>query len=120
MQSSPLGRTSPSSMRRRFVERVRWRSMPYVFFASYARADDNKSSKMGRVFEELRERVGAKPGAGATGGIAYVDSTDIRTGEEGQKLLVVEVHETPVLLGMMGPACLTSEWCGREFEIFRR
>src|SRR4051812_8552353 len=93
--------------------------MSYVFFASYARCDDNKFSRMRSVIELLEERVRSLRG-GASTQIAFVDVASIQTGDEWQKRLSSAVHEAYVLVCMMSASYFSSEWCAREFAIFRR
>ncbi|HEY0990296.1 MAG TPA: toll/interleukin-1 receptor domain-containing protein [Kofleriaceae bacterium] len=93
--------------------------MSYVFFASYARCDDNKFSRMHSVIELLEERVRSLRG-GASTQIAFVDVASIQTGDDWQNRLSTAVHEAYVLVCMMSASYFSSEWCAREFAVFRR
>ena len=95
-------------------------SMTYVFFASYARLDNNRFARLIDVVGELRDRVRAKLGASATDQIGFVDSSDILTGQEWETRLASELHSARVLVCFMSPTYFNSEWCTREFAVFRQ
>ena len=101
---------------------------PYLYFASYARHDARRArpgvpSPLERVFEKLRDRVRAKAGINdedAIKRIAFVDAQSIATGEEWEERLSDAAHHAQVLVCFVSPTYFNSEWCAKEFDLFRR
>lgn len=96
--------------------------MAYVYFTSYARLDA-QGTKLQKVFDKLRVRVRARLGLNEPGEldtIAFVDAKDIQTGEEWQERLAAAVHQARVLVCFFSPTYFNSEYCAKEFAVFRR
>src|SRR5262245_2894430 len=94
--------------------------MTHVFFTSYARLDSNKFSKLDRVVEELRERVRSKLGAKAAQDVGFFDTQDIQTGADWERVLGTALRHARILVCMCSPTYFNSEFCAKEFEVFRR
>jgi hypothetical protein len=91
----------------------------HVFFLSYARTDNTKQSKLRSVIADLEERVRTLRGDGRTP-LAFLDVSSIDTGQEWETLLSKAAHEVYVLVCMMSASYFSSEWCAKEFDVFRR
>ncbi len=94
--------------------------MPFVYFASYGRSDKTKFTKLASILEELRDAVRSRLGADPNASIGFVDSESILTGDYWQAVLAQEIHSALVLVCLMSPTYFNSEWCAREFAVFRK
>jgi hypothetical protein len=93
-----------------------------VYFTSYARLDA-KGTKLGRVFERIKDRVRSALGVGHPddiAAIAFGDTYSVETGEDWQRQLAAAVHQARVLVCFVSPTYCNSEWCAKEFAVFRR
>jgi hypothetical protein len=93
-----------------------------VYFTSYARLDA-KGTRLDKVFERIKDRVRSLLGIGSAeelAALAFVDSQSIDTGEEWRAELATAVHEASVLVCFLSPTYFNSEWCAKEFAVFRR
>lgn len=91
---------------------------PY-YFASYARLDDNKYTKLRDSLEELRERVRALMGATDVKEVGFIDLDGVETGEEWVQKLGRVVANCRVLVCFCSRTYFNRPVCGKEFEIFR-
>jgi hypothetical protein len=89
-----------------------------LFFTSYARAD-NDNSLLAKAAEDLRKRVRAKLGAASVEDVGFFDTRDIKTGAEWQQILGEALRSARVLVCMCSPTYFNSEYCAKEFEVFR-
>lgn len=87
------------------------------FFFSYARADDDIFLK--RFFQELSDAVRVRRGLPRDAEIGFLDQ-DQERGEEWTDRLPEALQGCPVLIGLYSRAYFRSEYCGREWEVFRR
>jgi hypothetical protein len=93
---------------------------PFLIFTSYARDDDNDVSPLGKVVEDLIERVRGKLGRKKTDQFAFFDTKSIATGEQWEERLGKAVREASLLVCMSSPTYLTREHCAKEFDVFSR
>ena len=90
-----------------------------LFFNSYARLDANKHSKLNSVIDELRTIVRGKVGATDVEQVGFWDTRDIKTGADWERRLGDAVRKARVLVCFCSPTYFNSEFCAKEFEIFR-
>lgn len=93
--------------------------MGAAFFASYAHLDDNKYTKLRDVFDELRERVRAKVGAGDVNRVGFIDLGGVKTGSEWVKALGEQVATCRLFVCFCSNTYFNREISGKEFEAFR-
>ncbi len=93
--------------------------MEHAFFASYARPDDNRSTRLSQVVKDLTERVRGELGARALEGICFFDVSDIQNGQKWETVLAEALRHARVLVCMCSPTYFNSEFCAKEFEVFR-
>jgi hypothetical protein len=93
--------------------------MSRVFLTSYARQDNDEGLLRSAVLE-ISKRVRAKLGLKVDPDeIAFFDTSDIRTGTEWEHVLGDALRRLRVLVCMCSPTSLNSEYCAKEFELFR-
>lgn len=93
-----------------------------MYFTSYARLDA-EGTKLTRVFERLAIAVRARLGITdreEIKALAFLDSRTIETGDQWQDRLATAVHDARVLVCFLSPTYFNSEWCAKEFAVFRR
>lgn len=94
--------------------------MPKIFFASYARKDNDAGLLRGAV-GELSSRVRANLGLNdKPEDLVFFDTTHIKTGTQWEEVLGDALRTIRVLVCMCSPTSLNSEYCAKEFELFRR
>ena len=94
--------------------------MAHVFFASYARLDNDKK-RLRTVILDLRERVRGKLGAGDPATVGFFDAEDgILAATDWEKTLGDAARQARVLVCFCSNTYFNSEFCANEFEIFRR
>lgn len=92
--------------------------MPYPFFLSYARNDDNPTNPDPIVQEfvtELNRRVRYYTGVARDG---FRDRTEIVTGELWRDKLCQGLQESATLVCLYSPSFFNSEYCGKEMQVF--
>src|SRR2546423_3788424 len=90
------------------------------FFLSYARLDrDGDHHKcINKFYEDLQERVRLKvPSADQPG---FYDGENIQQGDDWPSALVKGLMDTRMIICMYSPSYFSSDYCGRELEIFTR
>ncbi|HXI23274.1 MAG TPA: FxsC protein [Pyrinomonadaceae bacterium] len=90
------------------------------FFLSYARLDrDGDHHKcINKFYEDLQERVRLKiPSADQPG---FYDGENIQQGDDWPSALVKALMDTRLIICMYSPSYFSSDYCGRELEIFTR
>ena len=90
------------------------------FFLSYARLDrDGDHYKcINKFYEDLEERVKLKtPG---TKQVGFYDGTSIQQGDDWPSSLVEALMAARTIICMYSPSYFSSDYCGRELEIFTR
>jgi len=93
--------------------------MTTVFVTSYARRD-NDADVLRSTVAEICKRVRANLGiAVEPKEIGFFDTTDIQTGTQWQQVLGDALRRIRVLVCMCSPTYLNSEYCAKEFELFR-
>lgn len=87
-------------------------------FLSYARNDRNKYSKLKAVIDHLDHRVSEL--RAMTPPVVFFDENSIETGEQWERAISRAAHESQVLVCMLSASYISSEWCAKEFDVFRR
>ena len=94
--------------------------MAHIFFASYARLDNDKK-RLNTVILDLRERVRSKLGALNAAEVGFFDQVDgILTAQKWQDVLGEAARHARVLVCFCSNTYFNSEYCANEFEVFRR
>jgi FxsC-like protein len=93
--------------------------MSYLFFFSYARDD---LIDMKRFYEDLVEEVRSETGQprNAIGSIGFRDESNIEVGEPWPDELGRALNTAQVFVYLHSPSYFRREWCGKEWEHFRR
>jgi TIR domain len=94
--------------------------MSHVFFASYARLDNDRK-RLGSVILDLRERVRGRLGALDASKVGFFDSHDgILAAKDWEQTLGEAARHARVLVSFCSNTYFNSEYCANEFEVFRR
>lgn len=89
-----------------------------VYFVSYARLDD-ESGRLEKVSKDLASRVAMRLGHGHNE-LAFFDKTSMETGQDWEKRIRASVSSVQLLVCFCSNTFLNSEYCAREFDVFRR
>lgn len=92
--------------------------MPDYFFFSYARGSYDDYLK--KFFDELSDRVRQRAGLPRDTQVGFLDQQDLELGTAWSPALVRALQSTRVMVSLYSPAYFNSEYCGREWEFFRR
>lgn len=92
--------------------------MAYEFFFSYARANNDLFLKM--FFDELSQAIRDKRGLPAGAAVGFFDQRNIELGEEWDQGIVEALNTSNVLIAVASPGYFKSEYCGKEWELFRQ
>lgn len=92
--------------------------MPYYFFFSYARA--NNDPYLSQFFDDLSDKIRDKVGLGKDVTVGFFDQRDIQLGAEWDEELVQALQTCPVIVSLYSPAYFNSPYCGKEWQFFQR
>ncbi|MFN0086412.1 MAG: TIR domain-containing protein [Blastocatellia bacterium] len=109
--------------------KIRWRqkdstleqtglAMAIYFFLSYARASDHGYVR--KFFDELSQAIRDREGLGQTETVGFLDARNIELGRDWEPEIISALRRCPLLVCLYAPAYFKSEYCGREWEIFRQ
>ncbi len=90
--------------------------MPYEFFFSYTRA--NNDDYLRKFFAELNDAVRRKAGYPQGTLTGFFDQKRLEAGTEWNQALVTALQESATLVCVYSPAYFKSEFCGREWGVF--
>lgn len=93
--------------------------MSFRFFFSYARANREQDGKLEQFFQDLRRRVARGLGIEEKQA-GFCDLESMRTGTDWTKALPNALQTSSVLVCVVSPDLLRSEFCGKEFQVFLR
>lgn len=94
--------------------------MSYGFFASYATLD-NKSKYLQKVVLDLRERLRTRLGAADEAKVGFFAVFDgILTAQAWEEKLSDAVRQARVIVLFCSNTYFNSEYCAKEFDVFRR
>jgi len=88
----------------------------YLFYLSYARGD--LDGYLERFEEDLAREVRARTGAREP--MVFFDRDSIALGSSWPSAIAAVLAASRVLVALLSPAYFASEWCGKEWEVFRR
>lgn len=91
--------------------------MAYEFFFSYTRANNDEYLKT--FFRDLSEEVRLRRGLPAGTEVGFFDQRELDLGEQWDETIVQALQHSRVLLAMASPAYFKSDYCGREWALFR-
>lgn len=87
--------------------------MAYWFYFSYARNDS--SSFLKRFFADLNDAVRAR--SGQSENIGFFDER-LAAGDEWSSTILNSIQESRILVAMLSPSYINSEYCGKELQVF--
>jgi hypothetical protein len=94
--------------------------MTHAYFTSYATLD-NKTKWLGKVALELRDRVRGRLGAADAAKVGFFAVHDgILTAKDWERELGEAARQARVLVCFCSSTYFNSDYCAKEFEIFRR
>jgi FxsC-like protein len=92
--------------------------MAYEFFFSYTRADNDDYLKA--FLKDLSEEVRLRRGLPAGTEVGFFDQREIELGEDWDAEIVQALQTSRVMICLSSPAYFKSEYCGKEWALFRR
>jgi FxsC-like protein len=92
--------------------------MPYEFFLSYSRS--NNDAYLKQFFDDICEEIRTKRGLPAIAEVGFFDQRALELGEDWDDSIVEGLKTANVVLAIASPAYFKSEYCGKEWELFRR
>ena len=92
--------------------------MAYEFFLSYIRANNDPYLK--KFFEELSQAIRDRRGLPQTAEVGFFDQRSIELGEQWDATIVEALQTSGVVVAVASPGYFKSEYCGKEWELFRR
>jgi len=90
--------------------------MPFEFFVSYSRA--NNDAYLKRFMSDLAEAVSTVRGVPLSTAVGYFDQREILLGEDWDADIVAGLQTSKVLLSLYSPAYFKSEYCAKEHALF--
>jgi FxsC-like protein len=91
--------------------------MAYEFFFSYTRADNDKYLK--QFFEVLNDAVRRRRGLPHGASVGFFDQRELELGDEWDVVLADALRISKTIVCLYSPGYFKSEYCGREWEVFR-
>ncbi len=91
---------------------------PLYFFLSYARADGEDGPFLARFFRDLRHEVRARCGHPRADEVGFLDTSSIRPGDAWSRELASALARCRTFVAICSPTFFTSEYCGREWQVF--
>ena len=88
------------------------------FFLSYTRA--NNDVFLQKFFDELSQAVRDRRGLPADAVVGFFDQRDLELGEQWDRSIVEALQTSSVFLAVTSPGYFRSEYCGKEWGIFRQ
>jgi FxsC-like protein len=92
--------------------------MPYEFFLSYTRANNDVFLK--KFFDELSQAIRDIRGLPQTAEVGFFDQQNLELGEQWDNTIVEALQMSSVLVAIASPGYFKSEYCGKEWELFRQ
>ncbi len=92
--------------------------MPYEFFFSYTRA--NNENYLRTFFKNLSEAICLRRGFHKDTVVGFLDQQDIERGEQWDATLAQALQSSKILVSLYTPAYLRSVYCGREWRVFHQ
>jgi FxsC-like protein len=92
--------------------------MAYEFFLSYTRANNDAFLK--KFFDELSQSIRDSRGLGQTAEVGFFDQRDLELGEQWDAAIVDALQTSKVFLAITSPGYFKSEYCGKEWGLFRQ
>jgi FxsC-like protein len=92
--------------------------MPYEFFLSYTRANNDVYLKP--FFDALCEVIRERRGLPASETVGFFDQRELELGEDWDRSIVDALQTSKVFLALWSPAYFKSEYCGKEWALFQR
>jgi FxsC-like protein len=92
--------------------------MAYEFFLSYTRANNDVFLK--KFFDELSQAIRDIRGLAGTAEVGFFDQRNIELGEQWDQTIVEALQTSAVFLAVASPGYFKSDYCGKEWALFRR
>lgn len=94
---------------------------PFAIFLSHSSKDRNSGGDHMRKFvNKVRDVICSKAGIENPDRAVFFDESSIRMGDEWTTALAVAVRTSRIMVCLVSPRFLNSNWCGREVEVFHR
>src|SRR3954471_2907060 len=98
--------------------------MAYEFFLSYARANDytplNSDPYLTIFYKLLSQAIRDRRGLPDTVEVGFFDQRDLKLGDQWDAKLVEALQTSNVFIAIASPAYFKSEYCGKEWALFRQ
>ena len=92
--------------------------MPYEFFFSYTRA--NNDAYLKQFFDDLCVDIRLKRGLPQDAEVGFFDQRDLELGEDWDAAIVNALQTSNVVIAAGSPGYFKREYCGKEWELFRQ
>lgn len=92
--------------------------MAYEFFLSYTRANNDVFLK--KFFDELSQAIRDRRGLPQAADVGFFDQRNLELGEQWDQTIVEALQTSAVVVAVASPGYFKSEYCGKEWELFRR
>src|SRR5687768_11946173 len=95
--------------------------MAHAFFLSYANADGRNGGEVVEwFFDTLSKRLKFVHGESEVGEGGYLAPLSLKEGQAWREALPRALNESKVLVCLQSPSYFSSEYCGKELEVFLR
>ncbi|WP_261561452.1 TIR-like protein FxsC [Frankia tisae] len=91
---------------------------PPYFFLSYARADNTDGPYLETFFTDLRHEVRTRGGHPSLDEVGFLDTASIQPGEAWSDELANALGRCRTFVAICSRSFFTSEYCGREWQVF--
>jgi hypothetical protein len=87
-------------------------NLEYDVFLSYARADGSDVADLVRELERIFRSHAGQPLR------MFIDTKDVGVGQQWERRILGALERSAVMIAVLTPSYLTSEWCRREWDRF--
>ena len=90
--------------------------MPYEFFFSYTRA--NNDAYLKTLFADLSQAIRDIRGEPPDAEVGFFDQRELELGEEWDAAIINALQTSKVFIAVTSPAYFKSDYCGKEWRVF--
>jgi TIR domain-containing protein len=91
--------------------------MPYEFFLSYTRSNNN-DTHLNRFFEDLSDEIRDRRGLARDAEVGFFDQRDIELGETWDARIAKALQASKVMVCIYSPSYFKQPYCGKEWTAF--
>ena len=91
--------------------------MPYEFFLSYSRSNNDAFLK--KFFDDLSEEIRGLRGLPQNAPVGFFDQRELALGDDWDNTIVEALQTSSIFLAVTSPGYFKSEYCGKEWALFR-